>query len=105
MLLAPLIGLTTIDFNHYTVGNFHLNTFVSAGVLRETEEEEKAGYFLVYEDPDQAYSTFEFRYPNMAFDNLTQLMDFNKQFAGDAIKSATAECVVYPRNIQKAAAK
>lgn len=63
------------------------------GVKRKTEEEKKFADFKILDDPDNSYSTFCFKYPNLQFDRLSDLGYFNTLLGESAIKDVMAECV------------
>ena len=73
-----------------------LTTFIPlslTGVKRKTEEEKKFADFKIFDDPDNSYSTFCFKYPNLQFDRLSDLGYFNTLLGEDTIKDIMAECV------------
>lgn len=51
--------------------------FIILDIPRQTDKEKKFGDFELFDDPNRPYSTFNFKYSPLAFDRLTQLMEYN----------------------------
>lgn len=49
----------------------------NAGVPRETDKEIEFADFDIFDDAASPYSTFNFKYSNLAFQRLHDLMEFN----------------------------
>ncbi|XP_031567432.1 cytosolic phospholipase A2-like [Actinia tenebrosa] len=77
---------------HFALINKAFMEYSKPGVPR-TEEEKLAAKFSIFEDPKKHYSTFNFHYPNDAFDRLSQLTEFNTLICEQTIKDVMAECV------------
>ena len=61
---------------------------------RTTEEEKQFGDFDIFDDPERHYSTFNFKYSNLAFERLTKLTEFNTLLYKDLIMDKIKECIV-----------
>jgi hypothetical protein len=51
--------------------------FIILDIPRQTDEEKEFGDFQLFDDPNRPYSTFNFKYSPLAFDRMTQLMEYN----------------------------
>ena len=71
----------------------HCNDYFLSGVPRKTAEEKDFGDFLIFEDPESWYSTFNFHYPVKQFDRLADLNEFNTLLGEQTIRDVIAECV------------
>ena len=68
------------------------------GAPRVTEEDKVFANFDIFDDPDEPYSSFNFKYENKAFDRLHELMKFNTLLNMDLIKEKIADQVVHRKN-------
>ena len=75
--------------------SFH---FYSVGVVRVTKEDKDFANFDIFDDPDEPYSSFNFKYENKTFDRLHKLMKFNTLLNMDLIKEKIADQVVHRKN-------
>ena len=55
------------------------------GCLRETDDEKEFGDFKIFDDTT-AYAIWRFVYPNLSYDRLTAMMEFNILNNIDVIK-------------------
>jgi phospholipase A2 len=81
--------------------NKDFRKFKSPGVPRETEEEKSFGDFDIF-DNTNAYAIWRFVYPNLSFDRMTAMMEFNIINNVDMIKSELAEIVQRKKRYSKA---
>lgn len=72
--------------------NKDFRKYKSPGVLRQTEEEKLFGDFKIFDDTN-AYAIWRFVYPNLSFDRLTAMMEFNVLNNLDIIKAEMAEII------------
>lgn len=63
------------------------------GLRRKTQKDKEFADFDLFDDPATPYSTFNFKYPHLAFDRLSKLTEFNTLLHIDAIKKVMAEIV------------
>ncbi|KAM4641657.1 cytosolic phospholipase A2 isoform 1-T2 [Discoglossus pictus] len=82
---------------HFVLANIKFRKFKAPGVRRETDEEIEFADFDIFDDPETPFSTFNFQYPNEAFDRLHNLMEFNTLNNIDLIKQAIEESIAYRR--------
>ncbi|XP_008112906.1 cytosolic phospholipase A2 isoform X2 [Anolis carolinensis] len=82
---------------HFVLANINFRDYKAPGVPRETQEEKDFAEFDIFDDPDTPFSTFNFQYPNEAFNRLHDLMEFNTLNNLDIIKEAIAESIEYRR--------
>ena len=69
-----------------------------SGVRRRSKEEKEFANFDIFDDPDRPYSTFNFKYSNLAFDRLSALTEFNTLLCKDMIMQKIKDCV---KRVQK----
>lgn len=60
---------------------------------RRTKEERDYADFEIFDDPNRPYSTFNFKYTNLAFDRLADLMEFNTLLCKDLILENIKKCI------------
>lgn len=60
----------------FPIVNAHFRQFKSPDQKRETDDEKVFGDFNLFDDTN-AYAIWRFVYPNLSFDRLTSLMEFN----------------------------
>nr|XP_060630501.1 cytosolic phospholipase A2 isoform X1 [Anolis sagrei ordinatus]XP_060630502.1 cytosolic phospholipase A2 isoform X1 [Anolis sagrei ordinatus]XP_060630503.1 cytosolic phospholipase A2 isoform X1 [Anolis sagrei ordinatus] len=82
---------------HFVLANINFRDYKAPGVPRETQEEKDFAEFDIFDDPDTPFSTFNFQYPNEAFNRLHDLMEFNTLNNLDIIKEAIADSIEYRR--------
>lgn len=58
--------------------NASFRHFKAPGLPRETDDEKSFGDFNIFDDTN-AYAIWRFVYPNLSFDRLTAMMEFNVQ--------------------------
>ena len=63
------------------------------GRRRRTKEEKDYADFEIFDDPNRPYSTFNFKYTNLAFNRLADLMEFNTLLCKDMIIENIKKCV------------
>ena len=63
------------------------------GVPRDTEEDKEFANFSIFDDPNTPYSTFNFKYPHLAFDRLSQLTEFNTLLSVPTIKEVISDVI------------
>ncbi|XP_076135041.1 cytosolic phospholipase A2 isoform X1 [Alosa pseudoharengus] len=80
---------------HFVLVNINFRQFKAPGVPRETEKDKEFADFDIFDDPNTPYSTFNFQYPNHAFQQLHDLMEFNTLNNIEVIKEAIKDSVVY----------
>lgn len=78
---------------HFVLVNKTYRDFVRPGVPRTTKEEQKAGDFPIFNDPNKRFSTFNLKYSHDIFDRLSGLVEFNTAINEQLIKDAMVECV------------
>ncbi|CAH3013928.1 unnamed protein product, partial [Porites evermanni] len=78
---------------HFALANNKFKEQIRPGVPRKTTEEKDFGDFLIFEDPENWYSTFNFHYPPKPFDRLADLNEFNTLLGEQTIRDVIAECV------------
>lgn len=78
---------------HFALANNKFKEQIRPGVPRKTAEEKDFGDFLIFEDPESWYSTFNFHYPPKPFDRLADLNEFNTLLGEQTIRDVIAECV------------
>ena len=61
------------------------------GVRRRTQEEKDFANFDIFDDQATPYSTFNFKYPHLAFQRLSKLTEFNTLSNVNQIKDVIAE--------------
>ena len=66
--------------------------FKAPGVERESEEEKAFGNFPIF-DNTNAYAIWRFVYPNLSFDRMTAMMEFNVLNNLHIVKSEIAQIV------------
>ncbi|KAM8929999.1 cytosolic phospholipase A2 [Pelodytes ibericus] len=93
----PSVEIDCPTVIHFVLANIAFRKFKSPGVRRETEEEKAFADFDIFDDPESPYSTFNFQYPNEAFQRLHDLMEFNTLNNIDVIKQAIWESIEYRR--------
>ena len=69
------------------------------GIPRITKEEQKAGDFSVFNDPDKRFSTFNLKYSHDIFDRLSGLVEFNTALNEQLIKDTMVQCVQRKRTL------
>ena len=62
---------------HFVLSNINFKNEVMPDIPRQTDEEKEFGDFQLFDDPNRPYSTFNFKYSPLAFDRITQLMEYN----------------------------
>ncbi|XP_042321117.1 cytosolic phospholipase A2 [Sceloporus undulatus] len=82
---------------HFVLANINFRNYKAPGIPRETQEEKDFADFDIFDDPDTPFSTFNFQYPNEAFNRMHDLMEFNTLNNLDIIKEAIAESIEYRR--------
>ncbi|NP_001080867.1 cytosolic phospholipase A2 isoform X1 [Xenopus laevis] len=82
---------------HFVLANLQFRNFKAPGVPRETTEEKESADFDIFDDPETPFSTFNFQYPNVAFKQLHDLMEFNTLNNINVIKQAMVESIEYRR--------
>ncbi|MBN3302331.1 PA24A phospholipase, partial [Amia calva] len=84
---------------HFVLANIDFRNFKAPGVPRDTEKEKEFADFDIFDDPETPYSTFNFQYPNKAFRQLHDLMEFNtlNNIEASVIKEAIKENVLLRR--------
>lgn len=80
---------------HFVLVNINFRKFKAPGVPRESEKDKEFADFDIFDDPNTPYSTFNFQYPNQAFQQLHDLMEFNTLNNIEVIKEAIKDSVVY----------
>ena len=60
---------------------------------RRTQEEKDFANFDIFDDANTPYSTFNFKYPHLAFERLSKLTEFNTLMNIGQIKNVMAEVV------------
>ncbi|CAH2312739.1 cytosolic phospholipase A2 isoform X1 [Pelobates cultripes] len=93
----PSVEIDCPTIIHFVLANINFRKFKAPGVPRETEEEKDFADFDIFDDPESPYSTFNFQYPNEAFQRLHDLMEFNTLNNIDEIKQAILESIEYRR--------
>lgn len=83
---------------HFVLANINFRKEIQPGIPRRTNEEMKFGDFKIFDDPNRPYSTFNFQYSHLAFDRITQLMEYNTLRFKDLIMEKIRECVVKYQN-------
>lgn len=84
---------------HFVLINKTYRDFVRPGVPRTTKQEQKAGDFPVFNDPDKRFSTFNLKYTHDIFDRLSGLVEFNTAINEQLIKDTMVECVQRKRTL------
>nr|XP_018669042.1 cytosolic phospholipase A2 isoform X2 [Ciona intestinalis] len=82
---------------HFVLCNIMFRKYSKPGVKREAGD--TRGDFNIY-DPKSPYSTFNFQYPNEAFDRLHELMEFNTLLHIEDIKDQIRHCISLRRHSQ-----
>lgn len=72
--------------------NKDFRQFKSPGVARESEEEKTFANFDIFDNTND-FAIWRFVYPNLSFDRMTAMMEFNVLNNLDVIKSEMAEIV------------
>ena len=72
--------------------NHNFRYYKAPGVLRETEEEKAFGDFSIF-DGTNDYAIWRFVYPNLSFDRLSKMMEFNVANNLHVIKAELQEIV------------
>lgn len=78
---------------HFVLVNITFRGEKKPGVSRSTKEEKEFADFDIFDDPQRPYSTFNFRYPHLAFDRLTQLTEFNTTLYTEQIMKQIRNCI------------
>ncbi|XP_045199096.2 cytosolic phospholipase A2-like isoform X2 [Mercenaria mercenaria] len=78
---------------HFVLLNTTFREFKAPGRRRRTKEEKEYADFEIFDDPNRPYSTFNFKYTNLAFDRLADLMEFNTLLCKDLIVENIKKCV------------
>ena len=73
-------------------------TGLLSGVRRRSKEDKEFANFDIFDDPNRPYSTFNFKYSNLAFDRLSTLTEFNTLLCKDMILQKIKDCV---KRVQK----
>lgn len=77
---------------HFVLVNITFRKYKTPG-LRRTKSEKEFADFDIFDDPKNPYSTFNFKYENLAFDRLAELMEFNTLLFKDKIIEKIKTCV------------
>uniref|UniRef100_A0A8C5QDE8 Phospholipase A2 n=1 Tax=Leptobrachium leishanense TaxID=445787 RepID=A0A8C5QDE8_9ANUR len=93
----PSVEIDCPTVIHFVLANINFRNFKAPGVPRETQEERDFADFDIFDDPESPYSTFNFQYPNLAFQRLHDLMEFNALNNIEEIKKAILDSIVYRR--------
>ena len=72
--------------------NHNFRHYKAPGVKRETDEEKAFGDFSLF-DGTNDYAIWRFVYPNLSFDRLTKMMEFNVANNLDVIKTEIEEII------------
>ena len=72
--------------------NDRFRTMKTAEIPRMTEEEKSFGDFKIFDDTN-AYAIWRFVYPNLSFDRLTAMMEFNVKANLEVVRSEIREIV------------
>ena len=72
--------------------NQNFRYYKAPGVLRETDEEKAFGNFSIF-DGTNDYAIWRFVYPNLSFDRLSKMMEFNVANNLHVIKAELQEIV------------
>uniref|UniRef100_H2Z680 Phospholipase A2 n=1 Tax=Ciona savignyi TaxID=51511 RepID=H2Z680_CIOSA len=82
---------------HFVLCNILFRKYSKPGVERLPGD--TRGDFNIY-DPKSPYSTFNFQYPNEAFDRLHELVEFNTLLHIETIKDQIRQCITLRRHSQ-----
>ncbi|KAA0719104.1 Cytosolic phospholipase A2 [Triplophysa tibetana] len=82
---------------HFVLANINFRDFKAPGVPRETDKEIEFADFDIFDDAASPYSTFNFKYSNLAFQRLHDLMEFNTLNNIEVIKEAIKENILQRR--------
>lgn len=83
---------------HFVLVNITFRDEKTPGVRRRSKEDKEFANFDIFDDPDRPYSTFNFKYSNLAFDRLSALTEFNTLLCKDMIIQKIKDCV---KRVQK----
>ena len=72
--------------------NHNFRHYKAPGIPRETDEEKAFGNFSIF-DGTNDYAIWRFVYPNLSFDRLTKMMEFNVSNNVDTIKAEIREVI------------
>lgn len=72
--------------------NHNFRHYKAPGVKRETDEEKAFGDFSLF-DGTNDFAIWRFVYPNLSFDRLTKMMEFNVANNLDVIKTEMEEII------------
>ncbi|XP_062622371.1 cytosolic phospholipase A2-like [Saccostrea cucullata] len=78
---------------HFVLANIKFREEIKPGVPRTTDEEKEFADFDIFDDPQQPYSTFNFKYPRKSFDRLTKLTEYNTLLFRDLIVEKIKCCI------------
>ncbi|XP_052265882.1 cytosolic phospholipase A2-like isoform X2 [Dreissena polymorpha] len=78
---------------HFCLVNVEFRNFVKPGLTRKTKEEKQFADFDIFDDPATPYSTFNFKYPHLAFERLSKLTEFNTLLNVEAVKKVIVEII------------
>ena len=88
--LKPPSEVPVIIF--FPLVNHNFRHYKEPGIPRETDEEKMFGDFSIF-DGTNDYAIWRFVYPNLSFDRLTKMMEFNVMNNLDLVKEEIKEII------------
>ena len=85
---------------YFPLHNKDFREFKSPGILRETTEEKMFGDFKIFDDTND-FASWRFLYPNLSYDRLTSLMEFNVLNNIDVIIAEINEIIASKKSNQR----
>ncbi|XP_052783407.1 cytosolic phospholipase A2-like isoform X2 [Mya arenaria] len=78
---------------HFVLVNIEFRKFIKPGLRRKTQPDKDFADFDIFDDPATPYSTFNFKYPHLAFERLSKLTEFNTMLNIEEIKKVMVEVI------------